>query len=86
MRGAESWEAPRSGVLPPVPAFVSGARQGKEAARTARGAEWLGGVAARVPPLLPCPRRPPTVCKRQIEKRRQRWLVGVGAQKEDEPS
>ena len=49
-------------------------------------AEWLGGVAARVPPPVPCPRRPPTVCRGQTEKHRKRRMVGVRAEREDEPS
>lgn len=43
-------EAPRSGVPARRPAFVSGARRG--AAR--RALERLSGLAARVPPPLPC--------------------------------
>lgn len=49
-------------------------------------AEWLGGLAARVPPPVPCPRRPPAVCREQTGKHRKRRMVGVRAEREDEPS
>ena len=45
-----------------------------------------GGVAARVPPPVPFPRLPPSVCRGQAEKQRKRGMVGVRVERKGAPS
>lgn len=78
---AASGGFPAAGSSARVPAFVSGTPM------TVGGAEDAqGGVAARVPPPVPFPRLPPSVCRGQAEKQRKRGIVGVRVEREGAPS
>lgn len=81
-RRRELGSAPERGPRLPSSPLCLGLRRQREP-DTVRWAERLSGVAARVPPPLPCP-SPAANCRTgQIWGQRTRWMVGIREDRED---